>query len=54
MYKEILEKLYMGDASCLTREVIYNINQIVMSLINKEPLTKVEQDIVNDILLYLG
>lgn len=50
MYKEILEKLYMGDASCLTREVIYNINQIVMSLINKEPLTKIEQDIVNDIL----
>ena len=46
----IVEQLMKGDASCLTQDVIYNINNIVVSLINKEPLTKVEQDIVNDIL----
>ena len=50
MYKEILERLYKGDASCLTSNVIYNINQVVLSLINKEPLTQYEQDIVGDIL----
>lgn len=46
----IVERLMQGDASCLTQDVIFNINNIVVNLINKEPLTKLEQDIVNDIL----
>ena len=46
----ITESLMRGDASCLTQDVIFNINQIVIALINKEPLTKVEQDTVDDIL----
>lgn len=50
MYKELLESLYKGDASCLTSDVIYNINNIVLSLLNKEPLNSLEQEIVQDIL----
>lgn len=46
----IVEQLLKGDASCLTQDVIFNINQIVLFLINKEPLTDVEKDTVNDIL----
>ena len=46
----IVERLMQGDASCLTQDVIFNINNIVLNLINKEPLTNLEQDIVNDIL----
>ena len=46
----IVEQLLKGDASCLTQDVIFNINNMVIALINKEPLTIVEQDIVNDIL----
>lgn len=46
----IVEQLLKGDASCLTQDVIFNINNMVVALINKEPLTSVEQDIVNDIL----
>ena len=46
----IVEQLMRGDASCLTQDVIFNINQIVIALINKEPLTKVEQDTIDDIL----
>ena len=46
----IVEQLLKGDASCLTQDVIFNINNMVIALINKEPLTSVEQDIVNDIL----
>lgn len=48
--KAILERLMKGDASCLTQEVIFNINQIVLDLINKEPLTNIEIDTINDIL----
>lgn len=50
IYKELLENLYKGDASCLTSEIIYNINNIVLSLLNKEPLDGLEQEIVQDIL----
>lgn len=46
----IVEKLLKGDASCLTQDVIANINYITMSLLNKDPLDKVEQETVNDIL----
>ena len=48
--QDILQSLYKGDASCLTSEVIYNINQIVLNLLSKEPLTEVEINIVGDIL----
>lgn len=48
--QDILENLYKGDASCLTSEVIFNINQIVLNLINKEPLTQIELDMVGDVL----
>ena len=48
--QDILQSLYKGDASCLTSEVIYNINQIVLNLLHKEPLTEVEINIVGDIL----
>lgn len=48
--KDILQSLYQGDASCLTSEVIYNINQMVLKLLPKEPLTEVEINIVGDIL----
>lgn len=48
--KSILESLYKGDASCLTSEVIYNINQITLSLLNKEPLTTIETEVIDDIL----
>lgn len=46
----IVEKLLKGDASCLTQDVIANINYITVSLLNKDPLDKVEQETVNDIL----
>ena len=46
----IVNQLLKGDASCLTQDVIFNINQIVVALINKEPLSKIEQDTINDIL----
>lgn len=46
----IVEQLLKGDASCLTQDVIFRINQIVVSLINKEPLSEIEKDTVNDIL----
>lgn len=46
----IVEQLKLGDASCLTQDVIFNINNIVMALLYKEPLTKTEQDTVDDIL----
>ena len=50
MYKEIIKMLLNGDASCLTSDVIYNINQIVLNLINKEPLTQYEVEVIGDIL----
>nr|DAJ46591.1 MAG TPA: DNA ligase [Caudoviricetes sp.] len=46
----IVEKLLAGDASCLTQDVIANINSYIVYLLNKEPLTEVEQGIVDDIL----
>lgn len=46
----IVENLLKGDASCLTQDAISNINYMTLNLINKEPLTKIEQDIVGDIL----
>ena len=46
----IVENLLKGDASCLTQDVIANINYMVLNLINKEPLTKVEESVVDDIL----
>jgi len=46
----IVEQLLVGDASCLTNDVIYNINQIVMALIYKEPLSDIEKETINDIL----
>lgn len=46
----IVEKLLVGDASCLTQDVIANINSYIVYLLNKEPLTEVEQGIVDDIL----
>lgn len=46
----IVESLLVGDASCLTQDVIFNINKITMYLLYKEPLTEVEKDTVNDIL----
>lgn len=46
----IVEQLLKGDASCLTNDVIFNINQIVVALINKEPLTDLEKETINDIL----
>ena len=46
----ITESLMRGDASCLTQDVIFRINQIVVALINKEPLTEVEQNTIDDIL----
>jgi hypothetical protein len=48
--RSIVNQLMRGDASCLTQDVIFNINQIVVNLINKEPLDATEQDVVNDIL----
>jgi NAD-dependent DNA ligase len=48
--KDILQSLYNGDASCLTSEVIYNINQIILNLLNKEPLTTFEIKVIDDIL----
>lgn len=48
--RTIVENLLVGDASCLTQDVIFNINNITMYLLNKNPLTKVEQDTANDIL----
>lgn len=50
MYKSIISKLLSGDYSCITSDIIYNINQIVITLIYKEPLTQYEQEVVNDIL----
>jgi NAD-dependent DNA ligase len=50
MYKQIIESLLRGDASCLTFDVISNINQVTMSLINKESLTEYEVEVVGDIL----
>lgn len=46
----IVESLLKGDASCLTQDVIFNINQITMNLIYKEPLNRIEQNTVEDIL----
>ena len=46
----IVENLLKGDASCLTQDAIYNINCITMALINKEPLTEVEKNTIDDIL----
>lgn len=46
----IVESLLKGDASCLTQDVIFNINQITMNLIYKEPLNQIEQNTVEDIL----
>lgn len=46
----IVERLLKGDASCLTQDVIFNINRITMNLLNKEPLTKVEENTIDDIL----
>ena len=46
----IVERLLKGDASCLTQDVIYNINKIVMSLYPKENLTQIELDCIDDIL----
>ena len=43
--QEILQHLYKGDASCLTSDVIYNINQIVLNVITKEPLTGIEVEL---------
>lgn len=48
--KDILQNLYKGNIGCLTSEVIYNINLIVLNLLNKEPLTKIEISVVEDIL----
>lgn len=48
--RSIVDSLLKGDASCLTPDVIYNINNQVVLLLNKEPLSKTEQDIVDDIL----
>ena len=48
--KYIVNQLLKGNASCLTQDAIFNINQIVANLIYKEPLTEIEQDTVNDIL----
>jgi hypothetical protein len=48
--QEILQHLYKGDASCLTSDVIYNINQIVLNVINKEPLTGIEIEVIGDII----
>lgn len=46
----IVEQLLRGDASCLTNDVILRINQFVVALLNKEPLTDVEKETINDIL----
>ena len=46
----IVESLLKGDASCLTQDVIFNINCITMNLLNKEPLSDVEKNTVGDIL----
>lgn len=46
----IVEKLLNGDASCLTQDVISNINYMTVALINKEPLTEIEKETINDIL----
>ena len=48
--RAIVESLLRGDASCLTQDAILNINQLTVMLINKEPLTTVEQAVVDDIL----
>lgn len=48
--QEILQHLYKGDASCLTSDVIYNINQIVLNVISKEPLTGIEVEVIGDII----
>ena len=46
----IVEKLLAGDESSLTQNNIANINSYIVYLLNKEPLTEVEQGIVDDIL----
>lgn len=46
----IVESLLKGDASCLTQDVIFNINCITMNLLNKEPLSEVEKSTIDDIL----
>lgn len=48
--RNIVENLLKGDASCLTQDAIANINYMVLNLINKEPLTKVEEEVIDDIL----
>lgn len=52
MFKDILQRLYNGDASCLTQDVIFNTNQIVLSLLGKpvDMLTSVEKEVIGDIL----
>lgn len=47
---KIVENLLRGDASCLTQDVIFNINKIVTSLIYKEPLSEIEKNTIEDIL----
>lgn len=46
----IVENLMKGDASCLTQDVIFNINKMTSYLLYKEPLTKIEEGIVEDII----
>lgn len=48
--QDILQHLYKGDASCLTSEVIFNINQMTLGILNKEPLTPVELNVLCDII----
>ena len=52
VYKEILSNLKRGDASDLTSEVIYNINQAVMKILHTSipSITPIEVDIMGDIL----
>jgi DNA ligase (NAD+) len=48
--RAIVNQLMNGDASCLTQDVIFNINQMTIALLNKEPLNEVEQAVVEDII----
>ena len=48
--KAIVSALLNGDASCLTQDAIANINYMTLQLLNKEPLTTVECEVVDDIL----
>ena len=47
--RAIVDQLKKGDASCLTQDVIFNINQMTLYLLNKEPLDALEQSVVEDI-----